>query len=32
MDEDNPDPKQMGSLMRRMCELSGENMDEPMEK
>ena len=32
MDEDNPDPKQMGSLMRRMCELSGENMDEPMEE
>ena len=32
MDEDNPDPKQMGSLMRRMCELSGEKMDEPMEE
>ena len=32
MDEENPDPRQMGSLMRRMCELSGENMDEPMEE
>lgn len=32
MDEDNPDPRQMGSLMRRMCELSGEKMDEPMEE
>ena len=32
MDEDNPDPKQMGSLMRRMCEMSGEHMDEPMEE
>lgn len=32
MDEDNPDPKQMGRLMRRMCELTGEGMDEPMEE
>ena len=32
MDEDNPDPRQMGSLMRRMCELTGEKMDEPMEE
>ena len=32
MDEDNPDPRQMGKLMRRMCELTGENMDEPMEE
>ena len=32
MDEENPDPKQMGSLMRRMCELSGESMDAPMEE
>ena len=32
MDDENPDPKQMGSLMRRMCELSGEKMDEPMEE
>ena len=23
MDEENPDPKQMGSLMRRMCEITG---------
>ena len=32
MDEDNPDPRQMGSLMRKMCEMTGENMDEPMEE
>ena len=32
MDEDNPDPRQMGRLMRRMCELTGESMDEPMEE
>ncbi len=32
MDEDNPDPRQMGELMRRMCELTGERMDEPMEE
>ncbi len=32
MDEDNPDPRQMGSLMRRMCEVTGEKMDEPMEE
>lgn len=32
MDEENPDPKQMGSLMRRMCELSGQEMDEPMQE
>ncbi len=32
MDEDNPDPRQMGNLMRRMCELTGEKMDEPMEE
>ena len=32
MDEDNPDPRQMGSLMRKMCEMSGEHMDEPMEE
>jgi len=24
MDEDNPDPKQMGQLMRKMCEMTGE--------
>jgi hypothetical protein len=32
MDEDNPDPKQMGQLMRKMCEMTGESMDEPMEE
>lgn len=32
MDEDNPDPKQMGHLMRKMCEMTGESMDEPMEE
>ena len=32
MDEDNPDPRQMGSLMRKMCEMTGERMDEPMEE
>jgi len=32
MDEDNPDPRQMGSLMRKMSELTGESMDEPMEE
>jgi len=32
MDEENPDPKQMGSLMRRMCEITGENMDGQMEE
>ena len=32
IDEDNPDPKQMGSLMRKMCDFSGEGMDEPMEE
>ena len=32
MDDENPDPRQMGSLMRKMCELSGETMDEPMEE
>ena len=32
MDEDNPDPRQMGELMRKMCEMTGERMDEPMEE
>ena len=32
MDDENPDPKQMGTLMRKMCEYSGERMDEPMEE
>ena len=32
MDDDNPDPRQMGQLMRKMCEMTGEQMDEPMEE
>lgn len=32
MDDENPDPKQMGSLMRRMCEITGEKMDGQMEE
>jgi hypothetical protein len=32
MDDDNPDPKQMGQLMRKMCEMTGESMDETMEE
>ena len=24
MDDENPDPKQMGALMRKMCEVTGE--------
>ena len=32
LDENNPDPKHMGQLMRRMCEITGEKMDEPMEE
>ena len=32
MDEENPDPKQMGQLMRKMCEMTGETMNEPMEE
>jgi len=32
MDEDNPDPKQMGALMRRMCDLTGEKIDGGMEE
>lgn len=32
MDDENPDPKQMGALMRRMCDLTGEKMDEGMEE
>ena len=31
MDDDNPDPKQMGALMRKMCAMTGEKMDESME-
>lgn len=32
MDEDNPDPRQMGRLMRRMAELTGERLDGSMEE
>jgi len=32
MDEDNPDPRQMGRLMRRMSELTGERLDGSMEE
>ena len=32
MDDNNPDPKQMGSLMRKMCDLTGEKMDQQMEE
>ena len=32
MDDENPDPKQMGHLMRKMCEMTGESMDEQMEE
>lgn len=32
MDDENPDPRQMGQLMRKMCEMTGERMDEPMEE
>ena len=32
IDENNPDPKQMGHLMRRMSEITGEKMPEVMEE
>lgn len=32
MDEDNPDPRKMGQLMRRMSELTGEKMPDVMEE
>ena len=32
MDDENPDPRQMGALMRRMCEMTGEKMDGVMEE
>jgi hypothetical protein len=32
MDDENPDPRQMGSLMRKMCEMTGEKMDDAMEE
>ena len=28
----NPDPRQMGSMMRKICEMTGEKVDEPMEE
>lgn len=30
MDEENPDPRQLGGLMRRMMDITGEKMPEPM--
>lgn len=32
MDEENPDPRKMGQLMRRMSELTGEKMPDVMEE
>ncbi len=32
IDENNPDPKQLGHLMRKMTEMSGEKMPERMEE
>ena len=32
MDEENPDPRQMGQLMRKMAEMTGETMDEGMDE
>jgi len=32
MDEDNPDPKMMGQMMRRLSEISGEPMDPAMQE
>jgi hypothetical protein len=32
MDEENPDPRQLARLMRRMGDLTGEPMDEPMKE
>lgn len=32
MDEENPDPRQMGRLMRKMADLSGEPLDGAMEE
>lgn len=32
MDEENPDPRQMGHLMRRMSELTGEKLPDVMEE
>jgi hypothetical protein len=32
MDEENPDPRKMGQLMRRMAELTGEKLPDVMEE
>ena len=32
LDDENPDPRQMGSMMRKICEMTGEKVDEPMEE
>ena len=32
LDEENPDPRQLGRLMRRMCDLTGETMPPEMEE
>ena len=32
MDEENPDPRQMGHLMRKMAEMTGDKLDEGMEE
>ena len=32
MDDENPDPRQMGTLMRKICDMTGESIDEPMEE
>ena len=32
MDDENPDPRQMGQLMRKMAEMTGEKLDDGMEE
>ncbi len=32
MDDENPDPRHMGNLMRKMCEMTGEKMNGQMEE
>lgn len=32
MDEENPDPRQLGNFMRRMMDITGEKMPEPMQE
>ncbi|MFP6854809.1 MAG: FmdB family transcriptional regulator, partial [Opitutales bacterium] len=32
MDEESPDPRQMGQLMRRMAEMTGDKLDEGLEE